>query len=68
MSLPDAVVLFGASGFIGRNIVAVLGDRIELLVGVNRSGDAIPGCTRTIAAAAIATPIIQSRVMRGNST
>jgi len=53
MSLPDAVVLFGASGFIGRNIVAVLGDRIELLVGVNRSGDAIPGCTRTIAAAAV---------------
>lgn len=53
MRLPDAVVLFGASGFIGRNIVAALGDRIELLVGVSRSGDEIPGCTRTTAAAAV---------------
>lgn len=46
-------MLFGASGFIGRNIVAALSDRIELLVGVSRSGATIPGCTQTVAAAEI---------------
>jgi nucleoside-diphosphate-sugar epimerase len=53
MSLPEAVVLFGASGFIGRNIVSALTGRTEL-VGVTASGRAVPGCTRTVAAAALA--------------
>ncbi len=53
MSLPDAVVLFGASGFIGRNIVQALADRVEILVGVNSSGRPVPGCTLTVAAAAM---------------
>jgi nucleoside-diphosphate-sugar epimerase len=52
MSLPEAVVLFGASGFIGRNIVAALHDRTEL-VAVTSSGRAVPGCARTAAAAAL---------------
>jgi nucleoside-diphosphate-sugar epimerase len=53
MSLPDAVVLFGASGFIGRNIVAALQGRTEL-VAVTSSGGAVPGCARTVTAAALA--------------
>jgi nucleoside-diphosphate-sugar epimerase len=50
MSLPDAVVLFGASGFIGRNVVQALARRLELLVGVNSTGREVPGCTWTVAA------------------
>ncbi|MGE0223830.1 MAG: NAD-dependent epimerase/dehydratase family protein [Acetobacteraceae bacterium] len=53
MSLPDAVVLFGASGFIGRNIVEALRGQVDL-IGVNASGRPVPGCTRTIAASALA--------------
>jgi nucleoside-diphosphate-sugar epimerase len=53
MNLPDAVVLCGASGFIGRNIVEALAGRVELLVGVNSSGRPVPGCTRTVPAGAI---------------
>ena len=53
MSLPDVVVLFGASGFIGRNIVQALADRVELLVGVNSSGRPVPGCTLTVPANAM---------------
>jgi nucleoside-diphosphate-sugar epimerase len=53
MSLPDVVVLFGASGFIGRNIVQALAGRVELLVGVNSSGRPVPGCTLTVPANAM---------------
>ena len=41
MSWPDAVVLFGASGFIGRNIVAALRPDISLVVGVNMVANSI---------------------------
>ena len=51
--LPEAVVLFGASGFIGRNIVAALAGRVSLLVGVNASGRAVAGCDLTVAAGAL---------------
>ena len=53
MSLPEAVVLFGASGFIGRNIAQTLAGQVPLLIGVNHSGRVVPGCTRTIAAGAL---------------
>ena len=52
MSLPDAVVLFGASGFIGRNIVDALAGRTHL-VGVTGSGTPIPGCDQVVAGADI---------------
>ena len=52
MKLPDAVVLFGASGFIGRNIVAALAGRTEL-VAVTGSGRPVADCARTVAAAAL---------------
>lgn len=54
MSLPDAVVLFGASGFVGQNIVETLRGRVGLVVGVNASGRAVPGCDRVVAAAELA--------------
>ena len=44
-ALPEAVVVFGASGFIGRNIVDALAGRVETLVGVTYSSLAVPGCT-----------------------
>ena len=50
MSLPDAVVLFGASGFIGRNIVTALQGCTEL-VAVTSSGRAVPGCAQTVSVA-----------------
>lgn len=52
MSLPDAVVLFGASGFIGRNIVDALSGKVNL-IGVTGSGTPVPGCDRIIPAAGL---------------
>lgn len=52
MTLPDAVVLFGASGFLGRNLVDALRGRV-MLVGVNASGRGVAGCDTTIAAGAL---------------
>ena len=51
--LPAAVVLFGASGFIGRNIAAALRGEVGRLIGVNASGRAVPECDETVAAAAL---------------
>lgn len=42
---PDAVIVFGASGFIGRNIVDALAGRIGTIVGVTHRTAAVPGCT-----------------------
>ncbi len=53
MSLPETVVLFGASGFIGRNIVAALRGRTEV-VAVTHGGRMVPDCARTVAAASLA--------------
>jgi len=49
MTLPDGVVVFGAGGFIGRNIVDALAGRTEV-IGITRTGRAVPGCGRTVAA------------------
>lgn len=35
-ALPEAIVLFGASGFVGRNLVDALAGRVGMLVGVSR--------------------------------
>jgi nucleoside-diphosphate-sugar epimerase len=55
MALPEAVVLFGPSGFVGRNIVEALRGRVGLLMGVNHSGAPVEGCDETLAAAQIDT-------------
>jgi len=52
VSLPECVLVFGASGFVGRNIVDALAGRARV-IGVNASGRAVPGCEITIAAAAL---------------
>ena len=43
-----AVVLFGASGFVGRNLIDALRGRVETLIGVTRKTRSVPGCTRVI--------------------
>jgi GDP-L-fucose synthase len=44
-AMPDAVVIFGASGFIGRNIVDGLAGKVGTLIGVTNRTPAVPGCT-----------------------
>lgn len=48
--LPEAVVLFGAGGFIGRNLVDALHRQVARLIGVTAGGRPVPGCTLTVAA------------------
>jgi nucleoside-diphosphate-sugar epimerase len=55
MNLPEAVVVFGASGFIGRNIVDALRGRGPRVMAVTSSGVPVPHCDATVAAAAIHT-------------
>jgi len=55
MSLPEAVVVFGASGFVGRNVVHALQGRVARVLGVTGSGRAVPGCEVTVAADALET-------------
>ena len=52
-ALPEAVVLFGASGFVGRNVVEALRGKVGMLVGVNASGRAVLGCDTTVGAGAL---------------
>ncbi len=54
MSLPETVVLVGASGFIGRNIVAALRGAARV-IAVNSSGAPVPDCERTVPLAGMAT-------------
>lgn len=53
-SLPRAVVVFGASGFVGRNVVEALRGEVECLVGVNMSGRPVPGCDQVVPIDALA--------------
>ena len=44
--MPEAVVVFGASGFVGRNIVDALAGKVPMLIGVTAGSTwAPPGCT-----------------------
>lgn len=47
--LPEAVVVFGASGFVGRNLVNRLVGEVETLIAVTASGRSVPGCSATYA-------------------
>jgi nucleoside-diphosphate-sugar epimerase len=49
--MTDAVVLFGAGGFIGRNLVEALRGRVRHLFGVTAAGRAVEGCELTVRAA-----------------
>ncbi len=41
--MPETVVVVGATGFVGRNLVAHLADRVPRLIAVSPSGRAVPG-------------------------
>src|SRR4051812_40345606 len=47
-ALPSAIVVFGASGFVGRNIINALTGRVERLVGVTGGQTTVPGCTHVV--------------------
>lgn len=50
MSAPaEAVVLFGAGGFVGRNLVDAFAGVVPLVYGVTASGAPVPGTTKTLA-------------------
>ncbi|MGF1475449.1 MAG: NAD-dependent epimerase/dehydratase family protein [Geminicoccaceae bacterium] len=60
----EAVVLFGASGFIGRNIVAALAGKPLELFAVNSNGRAVTGCSQTVALDALdELPALPSRTV-----
>ena len=46
--LPPAVVVIGASGFVGRNLVEALAGTVTHLIGVTGSAREVPGCTMTV--------------------
>src|ERR1043165_7414433 len=48
-AIPEAVVVFGASGFVGRNIVDALSGRIGTLIGITNGSAQVPGCTAVCA-------------------
>ena len=52
--MTDAVVVFGAGGFIGRNLVETLRGRVRHLFGVTAAGRAVEGCELTVSAADLA--------------
>lgn len=45
-ALPEAVIVVGATGFVGRNLVAQLAGRIPDVVAVSPAGTAVEGMTR----------------------
>lgn len=47
-TLPAAVVLFGASGFVGRHVAQALAGRVETLIGVTGQSRSVPGCSRVV--------------------
>lgn len=52
---PKAVVLFGAGGFIGRNLMDALAAKVESVFAVTKSGRAAPGATKSVAIADLAS-------------
>lgn len=46
--LPDCVIVVGASGFVGRNIVDALSGTVEQLVAVTGQSPDVPGSTSTV--------------------
>lgn len=52
--MADAVVVFGASGFIGRNLVAHLAGKVARLVAVSGRGAVVPGATENVDMAGLA--------------
>ena len=51
--LPTAVVIVGASGFVGRHLAEALGGKVETVLGVTASGRPTRGCHRVVTMGAI---------------
>jgi nucleoside-diphosphate-sugar epimerase len=47
--MAEAVVVFGASGFVGRNLVAHLSGKVPRIVAVSQRGANVPGATESVA-------------------
>lgn len=47
--MTEAVVVFGATGFVGRNLVARLAGKVSRIVAVSRSGAVVPGAQECVA-------------------
>lgn len=47
-SYPEAVVLFGAGGFVGRNLMAAFAGHVPLVYAITAAGNAVPGATRSL--------------------
>jgi nucleoside-diphosphate-sugar epimerase len=47
--MPDAVVIFGATGFVGRNLVARLSGKVARIVAVSRNGAPVAGADQCMA-------------------
>jgi nucleoside-diphosphate-sugar epimerase len=48
MTQPEAVILFGASGFVGRNLSKALAGQYEQIIGVTNTSSRVEGCTRVV--------------------
>lgn len=46
--LPSVVVLIGASGFVGRNLVDALAGKLDRLIGVTAATPEVAGCDETV--------------------
>ena len=47
--MPEAIVIFGATGFVGRNLVARLFGKVARIVAVSRSGVPMAGADQCVA-------------------
>lgn len=50
MAQPEAVLLFGASGFVGQNLAKALSGHYEQVIGITDTASQVEGCTRVIKA------------------
>ena len=46
--MAEAVVIFGASGFVGRNLVSRLARKVDRIVAVSRRGTPVPGAQECV--------------------
>jgi nucleoside-diphosphate-sugar epimerase len=49
--MVEAVVIFGATGFVGRNLAAHLAPKVGRIVAVSRNGAPVPGARQSVAMA-----------------
>ncbi|GGB64002.1 hypothetical protein GCM10011316_39770 [Roseibium aquae] len=66
-SNPEALVIFGASGFVGRNMVEAYCDLVPTVIGVTASGNAVPGCDLVVPVGSLNDiPVLPARTVAVN--